>query len=283
MFVKQVRRHIHSRVPLAAAVIAGALVAHGPARAGMADVDAAYDISIAGFVFAKGTMSVELQGKAYSARVGMQPSGVASIIVSGKSNAQSSGWLHGTRVLPEKYDMIARESSRSSRVAMGLSRGNVRDVAVSPRLATRPDRVPVTRSHQRGVVDPLSAALMPVANPGQALTAKACDRKIPIFDGWTRYDVQLSFKRTEQVSGRGYDGPVVVCGARWLPVAGHRPDKDSVKYMMDNRNIEAWLAPLGNESVLIPYRISMRTMTGDLVVEARKVIMREGERKHAQR
>lgn len=253
------------------------------AQAGTADVGAAYDISIAGFVFAKGTLSLELQGQSYSARVGMRPFGVARVVLSGKSNAHSTGWLEGTRVLPEKYDMISRESERSSRVALGMNRGNVRDVAVSPRLSKRPDRVPVTTKHFAGVVDPLSAILMPVDNPQKALTPAACDRRIPIFDGWTRYDVTLSYKRTEQVSGRGYDGPVVVCGARWVPVAGHRPAKKSVQYMIDNRDIEIWLAPMGTEDVLLPYRISMRTMTGDLVVEARKLKIRTGERKQAQR
>ncbi|AXS42825.1 DUF3108 domain-containing protein [Breoghania sp. L-A4] len=248
-----------------------------------ADVGAAYDISIAGFVFAKGTLSLELQGDAYSARVGMRPSGLARIIIAGKSNAYATGSLHGTRVMPDRYDMISEESERSSRVAMGLSRGNVRDIATSPQLAKRPDRVPVTRVHQRGIVDPLSAILMPVANAGQALTPKGCDRRIPIFDGWTRYDVQLSYKSTQTVSGRGYDGPVIVCGARWVPVAGHRPAKKSVKYMADNRDIEIWLAPMATSDVLLPYRISMRTMTGDLVVQARKLEIRTGERKHASR
>lgn len=268
-----------------AAVIAISGFAFAPlsVAAETADVGAAYDISIAGFVFAKGTLSLELQGDSYSARVGMRPFGVARIVLSGKSNAHSTGWLQGSRVLPEKYDMISRESERSSRVAMGLSRGDVRNIATSPRLSKRPDRVPVTRKHQRGVVDPLSAILMPVDNPAQALTPKACERRLPIFDGWTRYDVQLSYNRTETVSGRGYDGPVIVCRARWVPVAGHRPAKKSVKYMVENRDIEIWLAPMGTKAVLLPYRISMRTMTGDLVVQARKLRIRTGERKQARR
>lgn len=266
-----------------AIVAAMTAFASAPATAGTATIGAAYDISIAGFVFAKGTLSLELQGAAYSARVGMNPYGVARIVLSGKSRAQSTGWLQGSRVLPEKYDMVAQETDRASQVAMGLSRGNIRSLSASPELSPRPDRVPVTRRHHRGVVDPLSAILMPVANVGDALSPKACDRRIPIFDGWTRYDVQLSYSRTEEVSGRGYDGPVIVCSVRWVPVAGHRPDKDSVKYMMDNRDIETWLAPVAGEGVLLPYRISMRTMTGDLVVETRKVQIRGGERKQAAR
>lgn len=266
------------------ALIACALAfAPAPALAESADVGAAYDISIAGFVFAKGTLSLELQGNAYTARVGMRPSGIARVIVAGKSNAYSTGSLRGTKVMPDRYDMISEEHERSSRVAMGLARGTVRNIATSPQLPKRPDRVPVTQRHHRGIVDPLSAILMPVANARQALTPKACDRRIPIFDGWTRYDVQLSYKRSETVSGRGYDGPVVVCGARWVPVAGHRPAKKSVKYMADNRDIEIWLAPMATSDVLLPYRISMRTMTGDLVVQARKLDIRNGEREHASR
>jgi Protein of unknown function (DUF3108) len=284
VFGRNVERYWTSVTRVATALLAFSPAFLQPAAAAEnANFGAAYDISIAGFVFAKGTLSLDFQGDAYSARVGMRPFGVARIVLSGKSNAHSTGWLQGSRVLPEKYDMISREAERSSRVALGMRRGNVRDVAASPRLSKRPDRVPVTRRHHRGVVDPLSAILMPIDNPDQALTPQACDRRIPIFDGWTRYDVQLSYSRTETVGGRGYDGSVVVCKARWLPVAGHRPDKKSVKYMADNRDIEIWLAPMGTDSVLLPYRISMRTMTGNLVVEARKLKIRAGERKQASR
>ena len=38
--------------------------------------------------------------------------------------------------------------------------------------------------------------------------------------------------------------------------------------MADNKDIEVWLAPIGGTNVLMPYRISVRTMVGIAVAEA---------------
>lgn len=270
-----------------ASAVAAALLAFAPWSATPADAAAAksrlgaiYDISFSGLTFAKGTLSVDLKGSAYEARVGFRTSGLVGIFVPSKSNAESNGHLRGAHVIPSKYSMISKEAKLSSRVSMDMGRGNVRDFAVSPHLKKRPDRIPVTRRHRSNVVDPLSAALMPFRGK---LSPRACDRRIPIFDGWQRYDVKLSYRRTETVSGHGYDGKVVVCGARWIPVAGHRPDKRSVKYMAANKHIEIWLAPIEGKPLMVPYRISLRTMSGDIVVRARKLTLTRPERRQAAR
>ncbi len=157
---------------------------------------------------------MDLNGNAYDARVGFRTSGIVRLFVAFKSNAESKGQLNGAHVIPTKYSMIAEEAEVSSRVSMDMGRGRVCDFAVIPHLKKRPDRIPVTQPHRSDVVDHLSAALMPMARGRGELSADACDRRIPIFDGWQRYDVQLSYRRIENVSGHGYDGPVVVCGAR---------------------------------------------------------------------
>lgn len=278
------RRMALSVAAAVAVLLPATAIAPGAAEAARgARLGAVYDISFSGLTFAKGTLSVDLQGNSYEARVGMRTSGLVGVFVSSKSNAESKGSLRGSHIIPTKYSMISEEADISSRVSMDMGRGNVNDLAVTPPLKDRPDRIPVTRRHRNNVLDPLSAAIMPVARTRDSLSAKACDRRLPIFDGWQRYDVQLSYRRTEEVSGRGYDGPVIVCGARWIPVAGHRPDKRSVQYMADNKHIEIWLAPMADEPLLVPYRISLRTMSGDIVVEARKLTLRGEEQQQAAR
>ena len=66
----------------------------------------------------------------------------------------------------------------------------------------------------------------------------------------------------------GYSGPVIVCNARYLPVAGHRPDRPGTQFMSDNRDLSVWLAPVEGTRVLMPIRISVRTMMGTSVIEA---------------
>ncbi len=241
------------------------------AKAETSRLGGVYDVSVSGFKVGRGTLSLVVQGNAYSAKMGMEPAGVGSLFSTGKGGAEASGWVKGSKVYPARYTMASRAANRDFYVDLAQNGGNVRSMEVTPKFKPNKERIVITGKHRRNIVDPLSAILMPVKRASDRLTAKACDRKIPIFDGWTRFDVKLKFKELRQVSGRGYDGPVVVCSARWVPVAGHRPSKESVKYLRDNRDIEAWLAPVGNSSVMVPYKIAMSTKNGRLVVEASRL------------
>ncbi|MDJ0931622.1 hypothetical protein [Breoghania sp.] len=53
--------------------------------------------------------------------------------------------------------------------------------------------------------------------------------------------------------------------------------------MAANKHIEIWLAPVADTTLLVPYRISLRTMSGDIVVSARQLTMRERERQQSVR
>ncbi|WP_415715115.1 DUF3108 domain-containing protein [Roseibium sp.] len=254
---------------IALPMLAGALLVT-PAAAKKSSVGGLYSISIAGFKIGKGTLSLVMQGNAYSAKVSLAPAGIGTLFSTGKGGAEASGWLVGSKVVPSRYRMASRASNLDFYVNLKQGSRNIRSAEVAPNFKPNPERIKVTNRHKRNAIDPLSAALMPVRSSKDSLGPKACSRKLPIFDGWTRFDIKLSYQGTKEVSGRGYDGPVVVCKARWVPVAGHRPSKASVKYMA-RANMEVWIAPMGRDNVLIPYRISIDTKNGRLLVEASKL------------
>lgn len=264
-------RRLAARLAAVAAVAALSLAAAPQgASAQTARLGGVYDVSLAGLKIARGSLSLVVQGNAYSAKAGMEPAGVGTIFSTGKGGAQASGWLGHDDVRPSRYTMASRAASRDFYVDIALGGGRVKSADVTPKLKKSPERIKVTSQHTRKVVDPLSAILMPVpANKG-ARNEAACDRKIPVYDGWTRFDIELTYKEMRDVSGRGYDGPVVVCEARWIPVAGHRPSRIKASGI-ESRYMEAWLAPLGKSRVFVPYRIQMATATGTLVVEANRI------------
>jgi hypothetical protein len=120
----------------------------------------------------------------------------------------------------------------------------------------------------RGVVDPVGAFVLPAPAKGPLVGPASCERKIPVFDGYTRFDIALSYVGQRDVSAKGYKGPVAVCAVRYVPIAGHRRDRPSVKFMADNKDLEVWLAPIDGARVLVPFRVSVRTMIGTAVIEA---------------
>ena len=70
-----------------------------------------------------------------------------------------------------------------------------------------------------------------------------------------RYDLSLSFKRMEQVKAeKGYEGPVVVCSVQFTPVAGYVPSRPTIKYLIEQRDMEVWLAPIASTRVVVPFR-----------------------------
>jgi len=110
---------------------------------------------------------------------------------------------------------------------------------------------------------------MPVAGSGEMLTPEACKRKLAIFDGRQRADIDLVFKRMDRVrADKGYQGPVVVCTVLYRPIAGHRPDRPAIKYLVETREMEMWLAPIAGTRLLVPFRFSVPTPFGLGVLQA---------------
>ena len=102
---------------------------------------------------------------------------------------------------------------------------------------------------------------------------QACPKSTPIFDGRMRYDLQFAYKRLEQVkTEKGYEGPVVVCAVYFQPLAGYVPSRSSIKYLMSQRDMEVWLAPVAGTRVMVPYRISIPTPIGVGVMQATQFV-----------
>ena len=85
------------------------------------------------------------------------------------------------------------------------------------------------------MLDPVSAP-MPASAKGDLTDLANCNRTLPIFDGAARFDVVLSYGETRR-SRSPAKGPVLVCNARYVPIAGHRALRPTTKFMQDNRDM----------------------------------------------
>ena len=202
--------------------------------------------------------------------------GLAGLLTGGKGAATAAGAVSGPQPTPSAFAVTSRSSNDQRTVRMGLTLGNVAAVEISPPLDEKPDRVPIRDAHKRGIVDPVSALLMPALAGGNLTDPANCNRTIPIFDGAARFDVVLSYGETKSVDKPGYKGPVLVCNARYVPIAGHRALRPSTKFMEDNKDMQVWLAPVEKARLLVPLRIAVRTMIGMSVIEASKWDLGEG-------
>lgn len=262
------RRDHRQRRALRAAVLAAALGGMTGLAAAETRVGGVYDVRFANVPVGRGEVSVVFDGEAYSAKVSVHPIGVGKMMSVGRTEADSAGWIRSARVVPARYRLDSEDMAIESRVRLGLANGDVVSAEAEPRLKPVNDRVPVKAGDLQGIVDPLSATLMPVADPDAEPGAGDCDRVLPVYDGWTRYNIRLSYKDSQPVETKGYKATAIVCSARWKPVSGHRLGRKSVQDLQANREIEIWLVPVPGSAVLLPYRISLGTPAGPLVVQA---------------
>lgn len=242
--------------------------AAAPARADDGDLSLSYAISIAGIPVGRADAEGRFRTSGYSIAIRGFTSGVSRLVSDATALMASNGRISGTKVIPANFSLETTENGAGAEVTMVMRGRAITDVDATPGLAPRPDRVPVTASHKRDVVDPVSAFIVALSKDGPVGGETACNRTIRVFDGWQRFDVELTFQRTRNVQGDAstYSGQVIVCSARYVPVAGHRPSQESVQFMASNTNLEAWLMPVRGHRLMLPYQLVIGTNVGDLVI-----------------
>ena len=232
-----------------------------------ATVTVDYGIALAGIPIGTAQVSGLFETTRYRMDVSARLTGLVGAVTGGMGSARANG-LIAEGPQPNTFAISTKTSNSGIAVRMALARGNVTQAEITPPLIDLGDRVPITAANRRGVIDPASALVMPVAGRGDLMDPANCNRTLPIFDGATRFDVVLSYGETRSVAKQGYSGPVLVCNARYTPIAGHRPDRPGVKFMEDNREMSVWLAPVEGTRVLLPVRIAVRTTVGSNIIEA---------------
>lgn len=256
---------------VAGAVVTVCLVSGGACAQGK--LDAHYIATLAGVPIGKGAWVIEIGDDQFTAQASGMTTGLLRVFTTGQGNGASRGSVRGDNLAPTVFVSTINNDKRIEELRIVLNAGTVKDLFVDPPTAPNPDRVPLTDAHRRGVVDPMSAGLIRVAGNGDPVSPEACRRVLPVFDGRMRFDLQLSFKRIEKVRAqKGYQGPVAVCGVQFLPLAGHVPERPAIKYLMAQRDMEIWLAPIAGTRIVVPYRIALPTPLGEGVLEATQFV-----------
>ncbi|KQP59906.1 hypothetical protein ASF41_09340 [Methylobacterium sp. Leaf111] len=258
---------------LTLAALLAAPAAEARAKAGRsasktaAAVTVDYDIALAGLTIGNAQVAGTFEGSGYRMDVSARLTGLAGVVTGGMGSARASGAI-AAAPQPNTFAIATKTTNSGIAVRMALARGTVTQAEITPPLIDMGDRVPITPANKRGVIDPASALMMPVQGRADPMDPANCNRTLPIFDGATRFDVVLSYGETRRIAKPGYNGPVLVCNARYTPIAGHRPDRPGVKFMEDNREMSVWLAPVEGTRVLLPVRIAVRTTVGTNIIEA---------------
>lgn len=241
---------------------------NGPvlAHAATSSLRVTYAARLAGVRIGTGVLSVNMDGSRYTASLQAQTSSVGRLVSPGQGEAVARGVFGRSVAIPVSYDLTASEEDLTNVVRMRLSSGDISELSATPALSEHPNRIAVTASHRRDVVDPVSALLMPVPNAESASGPAACDRVIPLFDGRQRYDLAMTFVRMEQTEFG--NGQAAVCRLRYRPIAGHRSNRRVNQELAENPNIYVWLSQVGDGALVAPVRMEIGLNFGTLSIQA---------------
>ena len=259
---------VGSVVLVAAFGDAGSRLAHAQGR-----LDAAYVVTLAGVAIGKGAWTIDVQDDQFTATASGATSGLLRVFASGQGNSAAHGSVSGGQPIASTYASNIVADKRSDQVRIFFSGGTVKEYLADPPTVPSPDRVPLTEASRKGAMDPMTASMLRVSGNGDTFVPEACQRTLPVFDGRMRYDLQLVFKHLDKVkSDRGYQGTVVVCSVYFTPVAGHVPERSTIKYLAAQRDMELWLAPIAGTRLMVPYRASIPTPIGMGVLQASQFV-----------
>lgn len=257
---------------LVAGLVAVVAAAADPVRA-QGKLEAHYEATLAGIPIGKGNWVVEIGDTHYSAAASGVTTGLIRVFTGGEGTSAVRGTVSAGKLIAGLYAATIKTRNKSDETRLVLSNGNVKEFKIDPPPDTDPERIPVTEAHRHNIVDPMSGSLVNVPGNGNLMVPDACHRKLAVFDGRLRYDLELAYKRIEQVKAdQGYAGPALVCAVYFTPVAGYIPSRSAIKYITRQRDIEVWLAPIAGTRVLVPFRAQGPTPIGEFKLRARKFV-----------
>lgn len=237
-------------------------------------LDARYVVTLAGVTIGKGAWIVDIGEDQYTAAASGATTGLLRVFASGQGTSAVRGAMISGRFVPATYAASLTQDKKSDEIRIALAGGNVKDFSINPAPPPpTPERIPVTEAHLRSVIDPVTASLVQMPGNGDPVSAEACNRGASVFDGRIRYDLRLAYKRIERVKlEHSYDGPVVVCAIYFMPIAGYLPQRVAIKYLIAQRDMEVWLAPIAGTRILAPFRFSIPTPLGTGVLQATQFV-----------
>jgi len=255
-----------SMVPILALASRGSKSADAQAK-----LDAYYTATLLGLPIGHISWAVDVKENHFSSVATGSIAGFLRLFLDAQGSVAAEGRLSGGKPVPSKFQLKLLAGKWSDEVGIAFTGNRAKESVLPNSASPSVDYVPIKDGDRIGASDPMTALLVYVGGSGTTTVPQACERTVAIFDGHTRYNLRLAFERFSTVhAAEGYQGQVVVCSAKFLPVAGYDPKHFLVTYLAAQHETEIWLAPLSGTRLLVPYRASISTPMGVGILEATK-------------
>lgn len=232
------------------------------AQAQNASLHANIELSLRGIGIGTLKHGITVSGDTYRVSGDVKTNTLISLVADTSASISASGMIKDNRVIPVAHALEHARGSKKGFTRINFSKNMVKKVKAHKPIKYKPTAIKVTDSHLKRVVDPVSALVVSVKKGEEENGNAICKRRIRIFDGKERYDVALSYVGVKKEKTDGFSGNVFTCKARYIPVAGHRPEKENVQKLQANDTIRVSLARVGDTSVYALYGFEATTQAG---------------------
>jgi hypothetical protein len=255
-----------SPLPLLMLARAGSMSANAQAK-----LDAHYTATLLGLPIGHISWTIDLNNSRFSSVATGSIAGFLRLFSDAQGSVVAEGRLSHGKPVASNFQLKLLAGRWSDEIGIVFSGNRAKETVLPTSANPSADYVPIKDADRVGASDPMTALLVYVGGNGATTVPQACERTVAIFDGHTRYDLRLAFERFGMAHpNEGYQGEVVVCSAKFLPVAGYDPKHFLVTYLAAQHETEIWLAPLSGTRLLVPYRASISTPMGVGILEATK-------------
>src|ERR1019366_4549957 len=142
---------------------------------------------------------IDITDTQYMAAANGVTTGLMRAFTSGQGTSAAHGTLQAGQPMSSIFASTIAASNKTDDVSLTVANGIVTESRLDPPLETEPDRVPITDENRKGILDPMTASLMRTPGTGNPLSPEACQRRVAIFAGRLRYDLQFALKRMDKV------------------------------------------------------------------------------------
>ncbi|MBL1419477.1 MAG: DUF3108 domain-containing protein [Alphaproteobacteria bacterium] len=222
------------------------------------NVNVNYSLNIAGFKLGSVGLAARLKENSYAISIRAFTTGGLDSLMRFTVETRARGEYNGHHVNSTEY-MTAYSNQRVKRhVVVKYPNASRATVDANPAYLAFKDSVPLRAEHLHNVVDPLGAMLLPF-NKKYAINAdQQCNRVQQIFDGVTRYKLQMQAVENTDTNLTN----AIACQVGYTPIAGHRKSQAD-KTIIDNYAMaKVWLMPIEKAGVLLPVKVEIPTQFG---------------------
>jgi uncharacterized protein DUF3108 len=239
-------------------------------------VDVEYVVYLGGFHLSTLSFSSILNGQTYQIRSHIRTDGFVDKFVRTNANIGSIGSFAEHRVIPQLYNSDITDRNQRQLVSIAYETGGPTEVLSFPKYNLK--KHPVSSLEKKETVDPVSA-IMQIALGASEARKNPCGGIVPVFDGRRRFNLNLEYVGTEDIStgkGEAYVGKALKCWVGFKRIAGYKPRKKKRTDRTDGRSewpdVYMWLAPLeGSTTLYIPVRFQAHTSLGAVILRATKL------------